>query len=265
VDGNGQVPRDATASGRIARFEHKKAMSYVCGDAAAAYGGKLKTFLRHVLFLRPGAIVVLDELAAPAPANYQWLLHAFERMQVDEAASTVASMRKGASLRVKLASPLGLRFTQTDQFETPFNHGTPAEYRQERENQWHFTAATVERGASARIAAVMLVEGPGEKISCDWRNEAGRTGIAIETVDGKGEVWARVSGAGAKVEGFWRPTSGAEERFVLEGRLAPLRVMKKVGLARVPLARRLPACPTPRCSRTRASRADAPSRQHGQK
>jgi hypothetical protein len=213
VNGQGQVVREASAAGKIARFDHRKAFTYVCGDAAAAYGGKLTKFLRHVLFLRPGAFVVLDELAAPGDAQFQWLLHAFERMQVDEGASTVASLRKGASLKVKLACPLGLRLAQTDRFDTPFNHNTPPEYQQERENHWHFTAATNRRAASTRIAAAMLVEGPGEKISWEWKSAGGRSGIAIETAGGKGEVWARLTGGGPLVEGVWRPARGPEERI----------------------------------------------------
>jgi len=216
VNGEGQVVREASASGRITAFEHRKTLTYVCGDASAAYGGKLKTFLRHVLFLRPGACVVLDELAAPAPANFQWLLHAFERMQEDERAGTVTSLRQGASLRVKLASPAGLRFSQTDRFDTPFNQDSPPEYQQERENHWHFTAATVEKMAETRIAAAMLVEGPGEKIAAEFRTANGRSGILIETADGRGEVWARLSGGGPRLEGIWRPKRGDEERLMVK-------------------------------------------------
>jgi hypothetical protein len=217
VDGKGQEVRSAAANGRIARFDHKRALTYVCGDAAAAYGGRLKGFLRHVLFLRPGAFVVLDELSAPAPAEFEWLLHAFEKMQADEAAGTVASLRQGASMRVKLSCPQGLRFTQTDQFETPYNQESPPEYQKKVENQWHFTASTKERATSTRIAAVMLVEGPGEKIACEWKTSGGRTGIAVETAAGKGEVWARLSGAGPKLEGVWRPARGPEERLTIDG------------------------------------------------
>jgi len=62
VDGEGQVVRSAAAKGRIVDFRHQKALSYVCGDATPAYAGKLRRFRRHVLFLRPGVILLLDEL-----------------------------------------------------------------------------------------------------------------------------------------------------------------------------------------------------------
>lgn len=215
VNGEGQVVRDARASGRIARFDHHKALTYVCGDAAPAYGGKLITCNRHVLFLRPGAFLVLDELAAPGSAAFQWLLHAFERMNADEQAATVVSARHGATLRVKLACPLGLRFSQTDVFETPYNAGTPPEYQERRENQWHFTAATRERAAQTRIAAAMLVEGPGEKLAYQWRQSGNRRGIALETAEGKGELWATLSGV-PRLEGVWRPARGPEERLRID-------------------------------------------------
>ncbi len=216
VNGEGQTVREAAANGRIARFQHQKALTYVCGDAAPAYFGKLTTFNRHVLFLRPGAFLVLDELAAPEAAQFQWLLHAFEQMQTDERAGTVVSARKGAALRVKLTSPLGLRFTQTDAFETPYNFQTPPEYQEQRENQWHFTAATEGRAARTRILAAMLVEGPGEKLSYEWKQADARSGIAIETPEGKGELWGRVSGTRPRLEGIWQPVRGQEERLVID-------------------------------------------------
>ena len=83
VNGQGQLVRDPDAAGRICDFRHQQALSYVCGDAAPAYGGRLKRFLRHVLFLRPGVILLLDEVAAPEPAEFSWLLHALEKMQMD--------------------------------------------------------------------------------------------------------------------------------------------------------------------------------------
>lgn len=223
VDGQGQVARDESAAGRIQGFHHGSALTYVCGDAAPAYGGRLTRFLRHVLFLRPGLFVVLDELAAPAPVTFQWLLHALEKMEVDGAARRVVSRRGPATLTVRLHAEQDLAFSQTDQFDPPYNFGNPPEYHQEMPNHWHFTAGAKNRSNATRIAAVMLVEAAGEALRAQWKDHPGWAGIAVDTPEGSGELWAQIApGAPAPEKwlasgllgGRWRPKSGREEVFV---------------------------------------------------
>jgi hypothetical protein len=211
VNGEGQVVRSAEAQGRIAKFIHQKRLTYACGDAAQAYGGKLKRFLRHVLFLRPGVFAVLDELEAPQAAKFDWLLHALEQMTVDEQARGVVSRRKGATLTVKLACEGGLRMSQTDVFDTPYNEGNPPEYHEQVENHWHVKATTVKQASAIRIAALMVVEGPGEKLQVEWKEMPGWVGVALRDGGGAGEVWAQaVAGTkgpqlaeGALLAGRW--------------------------------------------------------------
>jgi len=202
VNGEGQLVRSAQARGRIAAFRHQRALSYVAGDAAEAYGGRLTRFLRHVLFLRPGLFLVLDELAAPAPSHYQWLLHALEKMELDEAAGSVLARRGEASLRVRLACPLGLAFTQTDQFDTPYNAGNPPEYHEERPNQWHFRAATRQAAAQTRIGAVMEVRGGDEAFRTQLRERSGWLGAVVRAGAGSGEAWLQLRPGAPGPEGF---------------------------------------------------------------
>jgi hypothetical protein len=224
VNGEGQVVRSIEARGRITEFRHQQVLTYVCGDAAEAYGGKLKRFLRHVLFLRPGLFVVLDELAAPAPARFDWLLHSIDKMQIDEAKRNVTVTRGGASLEVHLACEAGLGFHLTDVFDTPYNEGNPPEYHEQVANQWHFKATTARPAAEARIAALMAVSGPDEPLDVDWRGHPGWSGAALKTAAGSGEVWAQlVAGAAppagvppaVRVFGVWTPLKGAPERLAV--------------------------------------------------
>ncbi len=228
VNGEGQVVRDPTAAGRIVDFQHRRALSYVCGDAAAAYGGKLTRFLRHVLFVRPGLVVVLDDLAAPEPATFQWLLHTLEKIEVDPSQQRVIARRGPASLTVRLHAGQELEFSQTDQFDPPYNAGNPPEYHQQMPNHWHFTAATRQKVREGRIAAIMLVEGPGETLPAKWQAHPGWVGVTVETPDGVAEAWAQTaSGARGPREwpelangacalaGRWRPKSGTPETFLL--------------------------------------------------
>lgn len=216
VDGEGQVVRSARARGRIAAFRHQQALTYVAGDAAEAYGGRVKRFLRHVLFLRPAVILLLDELEAPRPARYQWLLHALEKMELDEAAGTVISRRGGASLTVRLACPQGLAFSQTDQFDTPYNAGNPPEYHEDRPNQWHFRAETREASAATRILALATVRGPGEDFRVEPLAHPGWLGLRLTTASGRGEAWAQLEARAPGPAGF--PEAVRSGRAILAGR-----------------------------------------------
>jgi hypothetical protein len=227
VNGQGQAVRDLEAAGRIADFRHQKAITYVCGDAAAAYKGKLQRFLRHVLFLRPGVFMVLDELAAPEPAQFSWLLHAFDRMDVDRVASTVVATRHGASLTAHPKSEAGLVFHQSDVFDTPYNEGNPPEYHEKMANQWHFSARTEIRAPQTRIAAAMAVRGPGEDFVTGWKQHPGWLGVGVESDAGSGQLWAQTAAGApghpslpnrqALLTAIWRPAAGGEEIMVIEG------------------------------------------------
>jgi hypothetical protein len=228
VNGEGQVVRDFEAKGRISGFEHGWAITYVCGDAAAAYKGKLTRFLRHIVLVRPGLFLVLDDLAAPSPATFQWLLHTFDKMEVDEARRQVVSRRGPASLTVRLHAESPLAFSQTDQFDTPYNAGNPPEYQEQMPNHWHFTAATAAKAAEQRIAAVMLVQGAGEDFKQQWIEHPGWAGASVQTLAGIAEVWGQTKpGApGPKtireladgkcpLAARWRPARGRPELFLL--------------------------------------------------
>jgi len=89
VNGEGETIRTARANGRITAFEDRKSLSYVVGDATPAYIGKLKRFQRHILFLRPCLFLLLDDLETPEPATFQWMLHAFEEMEIDNEAKQI--------------------------------------------------------------------------------------------------------------------------------------------------------------------------------
>ena len=208
VNGDGQVVRKAWASGKIDRFRHQRAITYLRGDATPAYAGKLTRFRRHVLFLRPGAVLIVDELEAPGPARFQWLLHALEKMRVAEDTAEVASTRAGASLTVRLACPAGLAFSQTDRFDPPVNQGNPPEYHVEKPNHWHFTAATKQPAARTTVVAAMLVKDGSEQIGVTWKPN----GIEIETPSGAGSLSATLEPA-LRLSAKWNPTSGPAETF----------------------------------------------------
>ena len=167
VDGEGQVDRSAEARGGILSFNSSSWFGYACGDATEAYGGRLSKFLRHIALVRPGLVCIVDELEAPKPSAFQWLLHAFEPFELDEDGQIVISKRNGARMTVRLFVPGGFDFSQTDRFDTPFNEGIPPQYHRDLPNHYHFTASTRRRFERVRIVAFALVEGPDEQF--EWR------------------------------------------------------------------------------------------------
>ena len=150
VGGQGQPIFDLNAEGRIATFVHGDQFDYVVGDAAAAYAGRLERFDRHILFVRPDYFVIFDSLRAPQPTTFTWMLHALERMRVDEAKRQVAIDRNDAHLLVQFAEPSVLRLVQTDQFDVPTTD--PRRYP----NQWHLQAATVDESRDGYFLTALI-------------------------------------------------------------------------------------------------------------
>ncbi len=200
VDGQGQTIRSAAASGAIVDFKDAPGYSYVAGDATAAYAGKLKKWVRRILFLRPGLFLLLDEIATPGPVRCQWLLHAFEKMDVE--GTRITARRKGATLDVHLASAQGLALSQTDRFDTPYNHGIPEAYHKDRPNHWHVTGETVEKSDTTRIAAVMAVHGSGERFQVRLHEQDGWFGAAASGDFGQVQGWIRTEDGDGIPAGF---------------------------------------------------------------
>jgi hypothetical protein len=196
VDGQGQKIRSADATGSIIDFKDAAGYSYVAGDATLAYMGKLNKWIRHILFLRPGLFLLLDEIEAPRQNRYQWLLHAFEKMEIQ--GSKVTSRRREATLDVTLACSLGVNISQTDQFDTPYNYGIPKAYHRKKPNHWHVTAQTTGKSKKTRIAAVMAVYDDREKFNVQLQHENGWFGATASGDFGKVEGWICIDESAAR-------------------------------------------------------------------
>jgi hypothetical protein len=146
VDGEGQPIQDITAKGETLDFLGGKAYTYWLGEAAGAYQGRLKKFRRHILRIRPDTFVIYDDLEAPQPATFQWLLHSLDRLEICPDDKAVVVKRGNARLLVRHLLPGELKQSQDDSF------GVPPEARGgPMPNQWHYTAATTSKSANARF------------------------------------------------------------------------------------------------------------------
>ena len=95
-------------------------------------------------------------------------------------------------LDVRLRSPAGLTFSQTDVFDTPYNAGTPEEFREDRPNHWHVTAETLEEAGASRIGAAMVVSGPEERLDLELLEQEGWFGARASGVFGAVEGWVQL-------------------------------------------------------------------------
>ncbi len=158
VDGEGQVTRSPQSRGEIVEHLEEGEWAYALGNAVEAYGGRLDRAYRHVFFLRPGVIVIADDLAKAdgEEATYQWLLHAENEMALDEGDARVTIEQGDARLEARFLQPAGLAFTQ----ETGWD---PEPTRPEAApEQFHFTASTVEEAAEQRFITVLAPYRDGE-------------------------------------------------------------------------------------------------------
>lgn len=153
--GQGQTKRSQAANGQITRFLTGNDYDYALGDATPAYSGRLKRFQRHVIHVRPGTFVLVDELEASEPATFEWWLHALEEMKIDSSRREVLIQRGQARLLASFVEPEGLNFTQTDKFDPPPEREGP--------DQWHLTAATQDKSARAVFMVVLQPYRSGDK------------------------------------------------------------------------------------------------------
>jgi len=189
VNGKGQLRAGNEHGGRIVAFQTKRSFGYVCGDAADAYGDLLKRCHRHVLLVRPSLVVIVDDLEAPAPAEFQWLMHAWEQLDLDQSKQSFVSQRGDAAMKVQLITSAGFSFDQTDAWPLAPKTGFPTAAQREPAKRWHFTASTREPAARRRIAAIMTI---GDK---NDRPEYTVRGLP----DGQLEVTSAAGGTPARV------------------------------------------------------------------
>lgn len=192
VDGQGQVTRNPLSRGRIVAFDNQDEFCYAVGDATAAYGGRLKRFLRRVLFLRPALFVICDELEATGASSYQWLLHAKSEMALDEPAGRVTISQGQARLVTTLLAPAGLKFSQFEGFPV-------APEKADSPTQYHFTADTVAKSATTTFVSVLAACRAGEEAKIP----------AAELVESEGGWAVRLTRADGETTVLWRQT-GAE-------------------------------------------------------
>ena len=186
VNGQGQPIFDLTAKGRIARHFTSPVADMAVGDATVAYKGALTKAERTIFYLRPDLFLIVDELEAPQPSEFTWMLHAEREMELRPDVGEILVERGSARCIVKFLEPKGLALAQSDQFEPPPT--TP------RPNEWHASATTATKGTRQRFVTLVVpfrkgepepqVNGDGDRVVRSGADGATKDEVRLSTSQG---------------------------------------------------------------------------------
>ncbi len=183
VNGEGQIPHSAAATGRIVREDFTPAYDYVAGDGTAAYGKRLEKAWRHAVLVKGETpfVVLYDELVAPAPATFQFMLHGLAAFAIDAGAGRLRVEQPKAGLEAAYLSPVPLGFKQTDGFEPKPTREFP--------NHWHVEAGTAEKRKELGMVTVLVPYRAGQAPAWQARRTDTADTVTVEVeIGGKTRV-----------------------------------------------------------------------------
>ncbi|GAA4431220.1 DUF4962 domain-containing protein [Ravibacter arvi] len=173
VNGKGQ-PYSIEAGGRIRYFLQGKTLAYVAGDASGAYKSKeksvdsgLRKFLRHIVLLKPGILVVYDELEAENPAIWSWLIHSLGHMTIDSAGNGYTGRTGSITGTGKLWSSAPLSWSLKNKFDVPAvsYRSSPGKPGKEYSNdQWHLAATSSAPTRVMRFLSIIRIQRDNNQI-----------------------------------------------------------------------------------------------------
>ncbi|MBK5293159.1 MAG: DUF4962 domain-containing protein [Acidobacteriia bacterium] len=156
VNGVGQKEHSADLGGRILKAEFQDGLDYVMGDATESYEGRLTRAQRHVVFVKPDLVVIADDLEAPKPSTFQFMLHGQREFQVED--QRLVLDRGAAGVVVDYVSGRPLKLRQWTGYSPEPDHKYLASIKSsEPPPQWHVEASTVEPELRTQTITVMRV------------------------------------------------------------------------------------------------------------
>lgn len=192
VNGEGQIPHSASAKASIVEEQLNGAWDYVAGDARPAYAGRLTRALRRVVFAKPDIIVIYDDLAAPQPATFQFMLHAAKPFAVNETKRTLIVEQAKAGVLVTYLPAAPLRFRQEDGYEPKPESSIP--------NLWRVEASTQEKTAECGMLTVLAPYRTGQRPDRTYLRLESPTAIGVQVLEA-GRVIKTIAFRKSSVEG----------------------------------------------------------------
>lgn len=140
--------------------------------------------------VRPDVFIVYDELQAPEPSEFSWVLNTFEPPQIDEQAHSMIVSQGDQRLRVRHLAPSALSYTQNNERPFPMLTKSFCRYTEAFPQPYNIRVTTSEKSAAQEILAVMdtYSEAAGPQVSGVER-VAATDGLAVRyTRDGMTET-----------------------------------------------------------------------------
>ncbi|MBI4976276.1 MAG: heparinase II/III family protein [Spirochaetes bacterium] len=139
IGGMGQEPFSHTAVGSFTRFDLSAVRGQtasVCSvDLSHAYTN-VSRYNRHIVFIKPGILIVIDDIVPRDSSTLDWRIHTLSRPEVSNGIISVdrspASMQCSLYVNHNLVTP-----EISDTFDVPVNHMVPDEFQVERPEQFH--------------------------------------------------------------------------------------------------------------------------------
>ncbi|MGC9326900.1 MAG: DUF4962 domain-containing protein [Candidatus Hinthialibacter sp.] len=154
VNGIGQKKHSPQAKGKIIDEYLDPRFDYIAGDATEAYEGRLNRFVRHICFIKPRLIVIMDELQAPEPSTFEYHLHSNNPFDM-KSQYEIDAENDTAAVRIAFVTPSDLNLSQEE------GHNPPSIGFDKK--QWHLQAQTPVKSTNMNFLT-MLRPYPAKKI-----------------------------------------------------------------------------------------------------
>ena len=173
-DGAGQIPRSTDAVGRFVGFWKDDRLIYARGDASAAYGDRVKTSERTMLFIDNSYFVLVDRMVPTYEAMWTWHLHSVRTMDLRPAERRVTLRYDKAGLEVAFCHADELLFKSHEGWDVlPYGYDDIEDVPEEGA-RYHLDVSPIIPMNNDVLVTVMCPFRDGEDIP------------AIETVGGHG-------------------------------------------------------------------------------
>ncbi len=175
INGQGQKKHSPDARGKIIAEWLSPDFDYVAGDATEAYEGRLNKFVRHIMFVKPRIVIMLDELQAPQPSTFQYHLNAPNKFSI-KAQYEIETKNDAATARIMFATPDNLKITQTSGPNPP-SIGFD-------QTQWRLTAETPDKVKDTSFLTMLRPYPSGKLLIAKMENaRRQKTNLCFYAVD----------------------------------------------------------------------------------
>jgi len=196
VNGKGQGIFNMEASGWVDAFVTGRDFDYCRGDATRAYQAKtlnesprelsaehegVVRMVRHIVFVRPNAFVILDEVETEQPRPVQFMLHGIRPFKVERSSRRAKIANGVARATIHFLEPGAVSVTQADEFSHPPEHPGHANFPGYAQ-QWHLKASYDAGAAKRKLLTVIVVERTDKKAAAP----------KVSRIDGLNTVGAKI-------------------------------------------------------------------------